>query len=83
MTDTATGSARPTRWAAPDRWTYDSHGNVLTDTDKDGNTTTLHLRFVRQSYPKSRTLSAMPRSIAYDIMGNQTSMTDADGNTTT
>ena len=62
-------------------WTYDSHGNVLTATDKNGNTTTYQYdssdNLIKTIDPLGNSTTA-----TYDGVGNRLSLTDADGNTT-
>jgi RHS repeat-associated protein len=62
-------------------WTYDSNGNVLTYTDKNGHTTTY------QYADGNRIQTADPlgyiTTMSYDPVGNMISLTDPNGHTTT
>ena len=63
-------------------WTYDSHGNVLTATDKNGNTTTYQYDSSENLIKTTDPLGNVTSS-TYDSVGNQLTRTDPDSHTTT
>jgi RHS repeat-associated protein len=63
------------------KWTYDSHGNVLTYTDKNGHTTTNQYDAFGDRVKITDPLNNVT-TMQYDAVGNMTSMTDANGHTT-
>lgn len=65
-------------------WTYDTHGDVLTETDKRGNTTTYSYDAAgdRNMITAPPPLGYLTR-LTYDSVGNLTTRTDANGHTTT
>jgi len=63
-------------------WTYDSHGSVLTHTDKDGNTTTNTYDAYEDLVTTTDPLGNQT-TMTYDPDGNVLTRTDADGHTTT
>ena len=62
-------------------WTYDSHGNVLTFTNKNGNTWTYMYDASGDRIQQTDPLGYITKW-SYDAVGNMISMTDPDGNTT-
>jgi RHS repeat-associated protein len=62
-------------------WTYDSHGNVLTDTDKNGHTTTYHYDAFGDRVKTIDPLGNLT-TMTYDAVGNRLSITDANNHTT-
>jgi RHS repeat-associated protein len=63
------------------QWTYDSHGNLLAFTDKDGHTTTYQYDAFGNRTKITDPVGNMT-TMTYDPVGNMTSMTDARLNTT-
>jgi RHS repeat-associated protein len=62
-------------------WTYDSHGNVLTYTDKNGHTTTNQYDAFGDLLQTTDPLGYVT-TMTYDAVGNMLALTDADGHTT-
>ncbi|MCV2369752.1 RHS repeat-associated core domain-containing protein [Roseateles oligotrophus] len=63
------------------RWTYDLHGNVLTETDKNGHTTS-HVYDVQGNRIKSIDALGNVTAMSYDAAGNLLMRTDANGRST-
>ncbi len=66
------------------KWTYDSHGNVLTSTDKNGNVTQYQYDAFGNMIQETDAVGTSVQSIThdgYDAVGNRTSMIDALGRT--
>jgi len=63
------------------KWTYDSHGNVLTETDKNGNTTTYVYDSSGDRIQTTDPLGDVTK-MTYDAVGNVLSRTDANTHTT-
>ena len=64
-----------------EKWTYDSHGNILTTPTKTATPQLMPSTRYGNLIQVTDALSEIT-SYTYDIMGNRMSMTDADGNIT-
>ena len=66
-------------------FTYDSYGNMLTQQDANGNTTTWTYESTYHTYPQTRSypISGLSESFSYDAgTNNRLSRTDVNGQTT-